>query len=59
MIVEPIMGEGGFLTPPKAFFQTVRQLCDEHGILLIMDEVSNLLSCVCACVGGGLHWTDR
>lgn len=39
IIVEPIMGEGGFLTPPASFFQTVRQLCDEHGILLIMDEV--------------------
>ena len=33
------MGEGGFLTPPASFFQTVRQLCDEHGIMLILDEV--------------------
>ena len=33
------MGEGGFLTPPQSFFENLRSICDQHGILLIMDEV--------------------
>lgn len=40
IIVEPILGEGGFITPPPGFLSTIRELCDEHGILMIMDEVS-------------------
>lgn len=39
VIVEPILGEGGFLTPPPGFLDGVRRICDEHGILLILDEV--------------------
>ena len=39
IIVEPILGEGGFITPPPGFLPLLRDLCDEHGILLIMDEV--------------------
>ncbi|GAB4817550.1 hypothetical protein N2152v2_004596 [Parachlorella kessleri] len=39
IIIEPILGEGGFLTPPPGFLLTLRQLCDKHGILLIFDEV--------------------
>ena len=39
IIVEPIMGEGGFLTPPPSFLPTLRKVCDEHGIVLIIDEV--------------------
>lgn len=39
MIVEPIQGEGGYITPPKAFLQGLRNICDKHGILLIFDEV--------------------
>ena len=39
IIVEPIMGEGGFLTPPPSFLPTLRKICDEHGIVLIIDEV--------------------
>jgi 4-aminobutyrate aminotransferase / (S)-3-amino-2-methylpropionate transaminase / 5-aminovalerate transaminase len=39
VIVEPIMGEGGFLTPPKEFFPTLQQICRKHGILVIADEV--------------------
>ena len=37
--MEPILGEGGFITPPPGFLSTVRELCDEHGILMIGDEV--------------------
>ncbi|MEM2103296.1 MAG: aspartate aminotransferase family protein [Candidatus Bathyarchaeia archaeon] len=39
IIAEPIQGESGVIVPPKDFFQSLRELCDETGILLIMDEV--------------------
>jgi 4-aminobutyrate aminotransferase/(S)-3-amino-2-methylpropionate transaminase len=39
MIVEPIQGEGGFIPAPIEWVKAVRRLCDEHGILLIADEV--------------------
>ncbi|MEJ2128290.1 MAG: 4-aminobutyrate--2-oxoglutarate transaminase [Woeseiaceae bacterium] len=39
MIVEPVQGEGGFYPAPKAFLQALRKICDEHGIVLILDEV--------------------
>lgn len=39
MIVEPILGEGGYIIPPKEWLQKVREICDRHGILLIFDEV--------------------
>lgn len=38
-IVEPIQGEGGVNVPPDDYFPRVRELCDEYGILLILDEV--------------------
>jgi 4-aminobutyrate aminotransferase len=39
ILVEPIQGEGGYVVPPASFFPLLRELCDEHGILLIVDEV--------------------
>lgn len=39
ILVEPIQGEGGYIVPPPNFFPRLRKLCDEHGILLIVDEV--------------------
>lgn len=39
VIIEPVQGEGGFYVAPVAFMQSLRQLCDRHGILLICDEV--------------------
>jgi 4-aminobutyrate aminotransferase/(S)-3-amino-2-methylpropionate transaminase len=39
VIVEPIMGEGGFLTPPAEFFPLLTEICRKHGILIIADEV--------------------
>lgn len=39
MIVEPVLGEGGYVVPPKGWFPTMKSILDEHGILLIDDEV--------------------
>ena len=39
IIVEPIQGEGGYIVPEDGFMQGLRRICDEHGILLIADEV--------------------
>jgi 4-aminobutyrate aminotransferase/(S)-3-amino-2-methylpropionate transaminase len=41
IIVEPVLGEGGFLPAPPEFMQGLRALCDEHGICLIVDEVQS------------------
>src|SRR3569832_147169 len=39
ILVEPVQGEGGVRTAPLSFYKALRQLCDEHGLLLIFDEV--------------------
>lgn len=39
IIVEPVQGEGGFHVAPAGFLRALRSLCDEHGILLVSDEV--------------------
>ena len=39
IIVEPVIGEGGFLSFPDFYLRQLRELCDEHGIVLIVDEV--------------------
>ncbi len=39
MIAEPIQGVGGFVVPPDGFFAAIKEVLDEHGILLIADEV--------------------
>ncbi|MCP4073954.1 MAG: 4-aminobutyrate--2-oxoglutarate transaminase [Hyphomicrobiales bacterium] len=39
IILEPVQGEGGFYEAPREFMVQLRRLCDEHGILLIADEV--------------------
>ena len=39
IIIEPIQGEGGFNVTPPEFMQSLRAVCDEHGILLIADEI--------------------
>jgi 4-aminobutyrate aminotransferase len=39
LIAEPIQGVGGFTTPPDGFFGALKEVCDEHGILYITDEV--------------------
>jgi len=39
IIVEPVLGEGGFYVAPPEFLQALRRLCDQHGIVLIADEI--------------------
>ena len=41
IIIEPVQGEGGYRPAPAAFLQALRATCDEHGILLIADEVQS------------------
>jgi 4-aminobutyrate aminotransferase len=40
-VVEPVLGEGGYVVPPDGFLPALRALCDEHGILLVTDEVQS------------------
>ena len=39
MVIEPVLGEGGYVPAPASFLQELRHLCDKYGILLIADEV--------------------
>lgn len=41
IVVEPLQGEGGFVVPPPTFLPRLREICDEHGILLVCDEVQS------------------
>jgi 4-aminobutyrate aminotransferase len=41
ILVEPVLGEGGYVVPPASFIQGLRKICDEHGILLIADEIQS------------------
>ena len=41
IVIEPVLGEGGYVPAPPAFLQELRQLCSQHGILLIVDEVQS------------------
>ena len=38
-MIEPILGEGGYVPAPLPFLHELRRICDEHGIMLVMDEV--------------------
>ena len=39
LVIEPVQGEGGFVVAPKEFLQGVRRICDDNGIVLVVDEV--------------------
>jgi 4-aminobutyrate aminotransferase len=41
IVVEPIQGEGGYIVPPPAFLQSLRELTKKHGMLLVVDEVQS------------------
>ena len=39
LIVEPVLGEGGFVVPPKEYFQVLHKICSDNGIVFIADEI--------------------
>ena len=39
VIAEPVQNSGGCFTPPRGYWQGLREICDRHGILLVADEV--------------------
>jgi 4-aminobutyrate aminotransferase len=41
ILIEPVLGEGGYVVPPVAFMHGLRELCDKNGLLLILDEVQS------------------
>ncbi|MDT5063011.1 MAG: 4-aminobutyrate aminotransferase [Acidobacteriota bacterium] len=41
IVIEVVQGEGGYVPAPKEFLQGLRRICDEHGIMLIVDEVQS------------------
>jgi 4-aminobutyrate aminotransferase len=41
VVIEPVLGEGGYVVPPVRFMRDLRALCDEHGMLFIVDEVQS------------------
>ena len=41
IIIEPVLGEGGYVPAPPTFLKHLREVCNEHGILLIIDEVQS------------------
>jgi len=41
LLIEPVLGEGGYVVPPASFMQGLRQICDQHGILMICDEIQS------------------
>ena len=41
IFVEPVLGEGGYVVPPRGFLRAVREMCDRHGMLLVCDEVQS------------------
>ncbi len=41
ILIESVLGEGGYVAPPVSFMKALREICDKHGILLIFDEVQS------------------
>lgn len=41
IVIEPILGEGGYVLPPPGFLKEIRAICDEHGIMMVADEVQS------------------
>lgn len=39
IVIEPVQGEGGFIPTPPRFLERIRQLCDQHGIVMVADEI--------------------
>lgn len=46
IIIEPVLGEGGYIVPPLSWMKSLREICDKHNMLLIFDEVqTGIYSC--------------
>jgi len=56
LLIEPVQGEGGIRIVPPEFMRTLRDLCDEHGLLLILDEVQTGVGRTGKLFG--YEWTD-
>jgi len=41
VVAEPVMGEGGFITPPPEYFPKLKKICEENGILFVADEIQS------------------
>lgn len=41
IIVEPVQGEGGFIAPPKEYYQKLKAICEKNGVLMIADEIQS------------------
>jgi 4-aminobutyrate aminotransferase len=41
ILIEPVLGEGGYVVPPAGFLNSLRDICDKHGIMLIIDEIQS------------------
>ncbi len=41
ILIEPVLGEGGYVVPPAPFLQGLRAICDRHGVMLIADEIQS------------------
>jgi len=41
ILIEPVIGEGGYVPAPTSFLQGLQEVCDKHGLLLIFDEVQS------------------
>ncbi len=41
VLIEPVLGEGGYVVPPASFMQGLQKICNQHGILLIADEIQS------------------
>jgi 4-aminobutyrate aminotransferase len=41
ILIEPVLGEGGYVVPPAGFLKSLREICDQNGIMLIVDEIQS------------------
>lgn len=41
ILIEPVLGEGGYVVPPQGFLQSLREICDKHSIMFIVDEIQS------------------
>jgi 4-aminobutyrate aminotransferase len=51
VVIEPVLGEGGYVVPPVRFMQELRQICTDYGILLVADEVQSRFGRTRTCRG--------